>query len=180
MIYHDLYSGIDLQYSGNYGTLKREFVVSPGASPAAIRLHYEGIDSLIVDESGSLIITAGNSTLTESPLVCYQDIQGLQSPVPASYQVLGTQDVTFSLGEYNPSYPLVIDPSLVYSTYLGGSGREHGDLGMGIAVDSSGSAYVVGTTNSADFPTTSGVYQPYIRGVPVMYLLQNLTLLVRP
>ena len=71
---------------------------------------------------------------------------------------MGETDIAFSLSEYNPMYPLVIDPSLVYSTYLGGSGGEHGDLGMGIAIDSSGSAYVVGTTDSADFPTTSGTY----------------------
>ena len=60
VIYHDLYPGIDLRYKGTDGTLKREFVVAPGTNPSAIRLRYEGIDSLTVDDIGSLIITTGN------------------------------------------------------------------------------------------------------------------------
>jgi hypothetical protein len=67
----------------------------------------------------------------------------------------------FRLPEYDGSRPLVIDPTLDYSTYLGGSGR---DQGFGIAVDSTGNAYVTGETTSANFPITPGTVQSFFSG----------------
>ena len=154
--YRNLYPGIDLRYKGTEGILKREFIVAPGADPAAIQLHYDGVDAMKVDDTGALILTTGNSTLTESPVICYQEIDGRRIIIPAGYHPAGDKDITFSIGAYDPSFPLVIDPALVYSTYLGSIGLD--DSGHGIAVDSEGNAYVIGQTYSHIFPTTSGAY----------------------
>jgi hypothetical protein len=155
IIYRDLYPGIDLRYKGTEGTLKREFIVAPSANPSVIRLRYDGVDTIAVDETGAMHISAGNSTLTESPPVCYQEIGSEDVSVSAVYGVLSDHDVTYALGPYDPAFPLVIDPPLIYSTYLGGISQEYGNS---IAVDSSGNAYVTGNTYSSDFPTTLGAY----------------------
>ena len=76
--------------------------------------------------------------------------------------IKGTRQVGFRVAAYDPSRPLIIDPVLVYSTYLGGSGD---DVGQGIAVDGAGSAYVTGDTSSTDFPTTAGAAQTTSAGV---------------
>src|SRR5208283_3313338 len=108
IVYQNLYPGIDLRYNGTTGTLKREFVVAPSADPSVINLHYDGADSIALGNTGALLITSGNSTLTESPLVSYQVINGDRVPVQASYQITGNNDVTFNLGSYDSAYPLVI------------------------------------------------------------------------
>ena len=156
VVYHDLYPGIDLRYNGTTGTLKREFVVTPGANPSVIRLHYEGADTIALGDLGALVITSGNSTLMETPVVCYQEINGARVPVHASYHIAGNSDVSFDLGYYDPAYPLVIDPALVFATYLGGAGAD--TQGYSIATDTSGNIYVTGNTATPVFPATSGSY----------------------
>ena len=73
----------------------------------------------------------------------------------------GPSQVGFDVADYDSSRPLVIDPTLVYSTYLGGS---QVDFGVGIAVDASGSAYVTGYTGSPGFPTTPGAVDMTFNG----------------
>jgi hypothetical protein len=153
--YRDLYPGIDLRYKGTEGTLKREFMVAPGADPLAIRLRYDGVDSIALDETGALVLTTGKRTMAESSLICYQEINGEAVPVSGAYRVLNNHEVTFTLGSYDPAFPLVVDPRLVYSTFIGG---EDYDYAYGIAVDGSGNAYVTGETISTGFPTTAGAY----------------------
>jgi hypothetical protein len=155
VVYRGLYPGIDLRYTGTEGVLKREFVVAPGADPAAIRLHYEGIDAMSVDDAGALVLATGTGTLTETPVVCYQEIDGGRTMVPAAFRIAGDRDIAFVVGGYDPSFPLVIDPVLIYSTYLGGWGS---DEAFSIAIDSSRNAYVTGYTYSSNFPTTAGTY----------------------
>src|SRR5206468_3298525 len=86
---------------------------------------------------------------------------GVRHKIAGGYKLHGNNQVGVEMAAYDPTSPLVIDPALVYSTYLGGSGE---DVGRGIAVDSSGNAYVTGGTISADFPTTTGALQTGFRG----------------
>ena len=148
--YQGLYPGIDLAYSGTEGYLKSAFVVAPGADPAMIRLVYSGAQSMGLRQDGALVLRTELGELVERAPVVYQNIGGQRAYIPGSYLLLGSGRVGFQVGRYDAAYPLVIDPELIYSTFLGGSGDELGD---DIAVDVSGNAYVTGATlSSADFP----------------------------
>ena len=103
-------------------------------------------------------------TLKDAAPVSYQLIGGERVAVESRYKLLKGESgggYGFAVGAYDPRYPLIIDPALDYSTFLGGTGTEAGD---GIAVDASGSAYVTGTTQSTDFPTTDGAYDTTYNG----------------
>ncbi|TAM81965.1 MAG: choice-of-anchor D domain-containing protein [Acidobacteria bacterium] len=147
--YHQVYPGIDLVYYGNQGTLENDFVVSAGADPNSIRIGLEGVEKLRLDPSGNLVLNVNGGELQLRQPHAYQG----NNPVPVKYVLRAGNEVGLRLGAYNHRHPLVIDPVLAYSTYFGGSG---GDIGYGIAVDSSGNAYVTGISNSSNFPTSSG------------------------
>jgi len=100
------------------------------------------------------MIKTDAGSLTDSPPVCYQEINGLNVPVNGKYCLIDAQRIGFDIESYDRRYPLVIDPHLVYSTYLGGGNNDNGE---GIAVDSSGNAYVIGSTSSTDFPTQNPI-----------------------
>jgi len=153
--YCDLWPGVDLTYEGQPGALKSTFTVAPGADPAQIRLAYPNADSLVVDRQGNLVISIAGRKVQESAPLAWQEIDGRRVPVTVAHQVMG-QSYGFALPEdYNLAYPLVIDPELVYSTFLGGGGNEYV---YAVAVDGAGSAYVTGQTLSSDFPTTAGAF----------------------
>ncbi|MDP9403476.1 MAG: SBBP repeat-containing protein [Actinomycetota bacterium] len=159
--YRGVYHGIDVSYYGAQGGLEYDFIVAPGSDPATIALRFEGAKALSIDPAGDLMLAIPGGEIRHSKPVAYQEVQGTKHPVPARF-VLSGDEVGFEVGAYDPARPLVIDPVLAYSTYLGGSGdeRSEGTGGPSIAVDSSGSAYVAGTTVSADFPVTSGALDP--------------------
>ena len=148
--YQDLYPGIDLVYYGTQRQIEYDFVVRPGADPNRIVLGFEGADRLDVDAHGDLVLhTAGGVVRQRRPLI-YQEVDGVRRAIPGGYVKLDGTQVSFRVAAYDTRRPLVIDPALVYSTFLGGSAP---DFGLGIAVDAAGNAYVTGETTSADFPT---------------------------
>jgi PKD repeat protein len=148
--YKNILPGIDLTYRGNNGVLKREFVVAPGADASGIVIVYDGVDGLAYGPDGTLEVQTPAGVLTETAPVCYQVINGNTVDVPAQYNILGNGRVGFNFGVYDTAYPLVIDPALLYSSYLGGV---YNDAAMGIAVKSTtGEAYVTGYTDSYNFP----------------------------
>jgi len=154
--YPSVYPGIDLVYYGNQRQLEYDFVVAPQADPAAIRLQFAPANKLSLDAQGNLQIQYNHRTIAFKTPRIYQHSELGDQSVAGQFQLLAKNTVSFKLGSYNRSLPLVIDPILSYSTFLGGS---NGDMPAGIAVDSSGNAYITGYTNSLDFPTTTGAFQ---------------------
>jgi hypothetical protein len=161
--YQDLYPGVSLDYYGNQGQLEYDFVVDPGADPAAIRFTVAGAQTVSLDAQGDLVLHASGGDVVEHAPVIYQTINGVRQEVAGGYVLLPTDDlpstthqIAFAVGAYDHSRALVIDPILSYCTYLGGSGNE---LANAIAVDAAGNAYVTGLTGSTNFPTTAGALQ---------------------
>jgi Beta-propeller repeat len=154
--YSQVYPGIDSVYYGDQRQLEYDFVVAPAADPSVIAISFKGINDLEIDSAGNLLLHTTLGDIRQSKPIAYQENNGLKHEVSINYVVSGSKGVTFQLGSYDTSKPLIIDPVLSYSTYLGGSGF---DQGYAIAVDSFGNAYITGKTASIDFPTTPGAFQ---------------------
>ena len=161
--YADVFPGVDLVYHGNLsGQLEFDFVVAPGADPSAIRFTVaedrsgfarEHRAPVRIGADGDLVVKIGGGEIRFNKPVVYQLTANSQRVMTQGRFVLtASHQVRFALGTYDHSKTLIIDPSLVYSTYLGGSSL---DQGFGIAVDSAGSAYVAGFAGSTDFPTVN-------------------------
>jgi Beta-propeller repeat len=148
--YSSVYPGIDLLYYGNQQQLEYDFVVSPGADPNVIKLSFDGVDRMEVNAQGDLVLHTEGGELRQRKPVTYQEMNGRRREIASRYVLRGGRQVGFELAAYDPALPLVIDPVLVYSTYLGGTGM---DVAQDVAVDAAGNAYLIGYTFSADFPT---------------------------
>ncbi|MGO9269810.1 MAG: SBBP repeat-containing protein, partial [Terriglobia bacterium] len=159
--YADVYPGVDLVYYGNQSQLEYDFVVAAGADPKPIRLMFSGAKGLRLGADGDLVVTAeGGAVVFHKPAV-YQVVDGQRAAVRGDFQRRADRTVGFRLGSYDRGKPLVIDPVLAYSTYLGGgqNGSYAADGATAIAVDSEGSVYVTGQATSTDFPVTNGAFQ---------------------
>ena len=150
--YQNIYPGVDLVYRGSQKRLEYDFIVSPGCDPSRISLELNGADRISIDAEGDLVLQIRAGVLRLRKPVIYELVNGRRRSVSGSFVIRDKRFVSFRIEAHDPSKPLVIDPVVVYSTYLGGSG---GDSGSGIAVDSSGNAYITGNTFSTDFPTAS-------------------------
>ena len=158
--YADVYPGIDLVFYGNQQQLEYDFVIAPGVDLAPIQLRVAGTRKISLTRDGDLRVMAKHGEIAFHKPVAYQEIAGERRPVEGRFKIMSRHTVGFSLGNYDHARQVVIDPTLIYSTYLGGSGKlDYGDIGRAVAADSSGNVYVAGYTWSPDFPTTSGAYQ---------------------
>jgi hypothetical protein len=154
--YAGIYPGVDLVFYGNQRRLEYDFVVAPGADPKVIELSLKGAQKLRVNSNGDLVLSvSGGQVALQRPLI-YQNVNGGRREIQGRYVLAGDRRVTFAVASYDRSAPLIIDPVLNYSTYLGGSASPNGDSASSIAVDSLGDAFVTGTTFSTTFPSTPG------------------------
>jgi hypothetical protein len=151
--YRDIYPGINLVYYGSQQQLEYDFTVAPGANTDMIRLRFGGAEQLSVDRQGDLVLQGAAGTLRQHKPFVYQEVDGVRQQVAGQF-VLQGQEVGFQVGAYDRGHPLVIDPVLSYSTYLGGNGA---DEGHAIQVDATGNIYVTGSTTSTNFPTRNPI-----------------------
>ncbi len=164
--YRGVYPGVDLIYYGRERQLEYDFVVAPGADPRRIEFAVSGARRMRLDASGDLALDAGGGEVTLRRPVIYQQRGKHRREIAGRYALRGANRAGFELAPYEASLPLVIDPTLAYSTYLGGSST---DLGLGIALDSSNNIYVTGSTESSNFPTLNPI-NVAIRGLQNVFV----------
>ncbi|MGA3299687.1 MAG: SBBP repeat-containing protein, partial [Candidatus Acidiferrales bacterium] len=155
--YAGIYPGVDLMFYGNRRELEYDFVVAPGADPKSIALNVEGARKIHLDAHGNLLLDViGGEVKFKKPDV-YQDSNGSRREITGNYTITN-HEVRFAVADYDRSQPLTIDPVVIYSTYVGGSGNANGgDMAMGIALDSAGDAYIGGITFSPDLKQVVGI-----------------------
>jgi hypothetical protein len=158
--YQSVYPGVDLVYYGNQGQLEYDFRVAPGSDPNQIALSFTGASARIVSgdspDSGDLILSTANGDVRFRAPHIYQPAApksgNAEKTVTGSFRQLAGNKVGFTIGDYDPSRELVIDPALAYSTYLGGTGTQ---ALVKVAVDPALNIYLAGSTTSTDFPGTT-------------------------
>jgi hypothetical protein len=165
-----VYPGIDVLYYSRNGELEYDFEIAPGADPSPIALHVEGADSTRVADNGDLIFSLGGKELTQRAPSIYQRLAtGELATVAGSYRIGKDRMVRFELGAYDHSRALVIDPSIIYVAFLGGS---FADIGIAVGHDAQGYIYIGGNTFSTDFPVGGLGYDESASGDEDCFLIK--------
>lgn len=147
--YSAIYPGIDVVYYGNQQHLEYDLVIAAGAELSQIRIAFDGPDRVDIDQDGNLRLNVGSEMIQFQKPVIYQLIEGKKKIVDGRYIRLAEKEFGFEVASYDKNAPLIVDPVLNYSTYLGGTSD---DVGTAIAVDAAGNAYITGYTYSSNFP----------------------------
>ncbi len=168
--YDEVYPGIDLVWHGAQRRLEHDFIVAPGADPRRIKLSFAGAQTVRVDEHGELVLQTAAGEMRLLKPQAWQEVNGERRAVACEYAINAKRQVSFRIGAYDESRELVIDPVLLYSTYLGGSGAEQG---AGIALDKDGNIYVIGAAFNSDFPGPSPIQAAARQGAEVFVVKLN-------
>ncbi len=188
--YRSVYPGIDLVYYGTPQSLEYDLIAAPGANPDLIRMELQGAQSAHLNRSGDLVIATAAGDLTMRKPRVYQDTaSGERIAIDAHYVTApadgaGQRVVRLALAGHDPRLPLVIDPEIVYSTYIGGKGDRSGpiqgfptlpsqitslkfsDAAISLALGPGNTVYVTGLAYSSNFPATPGAFQSTNQATP--------------
>lgn len=162
VLYVNIYDNIDLKFYFNNNGLKYEFIVHPGGDPSEIRLKYEGAEGLAYNEFGDLVILTEFGVVKDCNLFIYQEQENVKKTIEGTYRIHNRNEYGFELShEYEPDEVLIIDPFLVFATFIGTSSDE---WGWDFAIDSDGFSYANIESNSINFPTSAGAYDSTYNG----------------
>lgn len=154
VLFKEIYRGISLSLKVKPQGIEKVFNVNPGSEPEKIKGRFHGAQTLSLDSDGNLFVKYDKGYLMFSKPIAFQVIGSKKRFVPINYRI-NEKDYCFVIGEYDKTKPLVIDP-LLGASYMGGSLLESA---FDVAVDNgTGIVYVVGATNSSNFPVTVGSY----------------------
>ena len=160
--YRQMLPGIDVRVCEQQGHFEYDLIVQPEASLGAIEIAVAGAERLYLDGEGALVMQTQLGPLRMPPPVSWEEApSGERSPIRCRYELRGEDHFGFAIGGRRPGWTLVVDPGLVWSTYLGGSGLERVHA---LALNAQGAVTVAGMTYSADFPTTPGAFNTTFRG----------------
>src|SRR5262249_38624320 len=153
--YEELYPGIDMNVYGIGMNLKYDLIVTPYADPTQIQIEFIGTNGLSTKE-GNLLISTSIDDFTEQQPYAYQITNGIKKTVSCKFSVKGTM-VTFKVNDnYDHSLPLIIDPTLIFSTYTGSTAD---NFGYTATYDATGAMYLGGLVSGVGYPTTTGAVQ---------------------
>lgn len=159
--YSAVYPGVDVVYHGKQQAVEYDFVVAPGADPSVIAMQFEGASGLNLTAEGDLTLQVPGGALYHQRPYAYQVLDGEQVQIAADFRLGPDGAVAFELGDYDRQRELIIDPVLLVSTYLGGNTE---DRINDIFIDGAGDVYVVGQSNSTDYPVAGVPFGPFLRG----------------
>jgi hypothetical protein len=170
LVYRNLYTGIDMEFYGTNRQLKYDIIIRPGGDPAGIAFNCEGAESLHVTERGDLSMTfIDDDVLVQRKPLIFQEISGKRMAVPGRFKILqkgSNLSYGFEVASYDKRHPLVIDPVITSSTYLGGSSW---DKAQDVTMDGAGNIYIVGWTESFDFPLRNPIQKTH-KGKEFVYI----------
>ena len=170
VLYKDIFPEIDLSVHGLEKQVEVDWLIHPRGKVDAIRFAYKNAQNIELDHRGQLVVATRFGPITHKKPRGFQTIDGQRNSIPVEFKRLETNAFGFEVGPYDDAYPLVIDPEIIVSsTYLGGNGN---DLSQCIKVDSSGSVFVAGYTDSTNFPTTAGAVRPAYGGVSDAFIVK--------
>ena len=154
--YNDVWPGVDMVWYGTQTELEYDFVINRGSEVSQVRLGFDGTEKIRLDEEGNLITVSNGEELKHCAPVVYQQTSDGRVSVAGNYVIKGVNEIGFEVGPYDRSQPLVIDPVLIYSTYIGG---DQADNGFAVAADTSGQAYLAGDSFSSEltFPLRNAI-----------------------
>lgn len=159
--YKNIYDNIDAYIYSNGASMKTDYIVKKGAEPKNIQLQYKGINNITISQNGDLKITTSINELTEIKPYAYQIINGKKIEVFCKYK-LESDVLSFEFPQsYNKAYDLIIDPTLVLSTY---SGSISDNWGSSSTNDAAGNMFLGGVAFGANYPTTLGAFQTSYAG----------------
>jgi len=164
--YKNVYPNIDVIFYGNQQQIEYDFLVAPGADSSQITLNFEGAQKLSLNENGDLLIETKAGEVRQHKPKIFQEVNGIQKFIDGQYFLKGEFQIGFKIDFYDSSKPLIIDPVLSYSSYIGGGLQ---DTSLGITIDKDGYAYILGNTNSTNFPLANAL-QPTLAGSYDIYI----------
>jgi gliding motility-associated-like protein len=160
VVYNEIYEGVDFKMYSQLFNLKYDFIVKPTGNPSDIQINYEGANKIALIKGKLHIYTEVNHIIEAEPVV-YQVVDGKRKLVAASYKLNGTllsYDIT---GEYDKSIDLIIDPTVIFSSY---SGSFSNNFGYSATFDSKGFLYAGSSAFGNQYPTTIGAYNTSFNG----------------